>query len=222
MSSKLHDDKYRSARDAGHSGWGGPDRIANLSKMIDERFLNLEGIPRVGHLLEIGCGAGNISIELVKRGYTVTGVDFAETAVAWAQENAVTANVEATFRVADIADLSFCADESFDIVFDGNCLHCLIGAQRDSALREIRRVLKRDGILFVSSLSAVHMDSSFPVNFDSKSRVLLENGTPYRFIPTPEFLESELKGHGFKILQKFVRDGSPFGHTSIHAKKTDT
>lgn len=218
---KFHDEKYKSSRNAGLPGWGGTDRIANLPKMIDERFLFLESLPRTGRLLELGCGAGNISIELAKRGYEVTGIDFSETAIDWAQENAVSAKAQADFRVADVTNLSAFEAESFDIVFDGNCIHCLVGEKREAAFQEIHRVLKPKGILFVSSLSAPQSNTRFPENFDSQSRVLFENGVPYRFVPSPEFLEREISRVGFEVLQKFIRDGSPFGHTSIHARKSE-
>lgn len=216
---KLHDEKYKASRRTGLPGWGGVDRIVNLSKMIDERFLCLQTLPRTGRLLEIGCGAGNISIEMVKRGYEVTGIDFAATAIAWARENAASTNTQVDFRVADVANLSTFETESFDIIFDGNCIHCLVGKKREAAFKEIYRVLKPNGILFVSSLSAPQADPDFPKNFDSQSRILFENGTPYRLIPVPESLESEIVQVGFQVVKRFIREESPFGHTSIHVRK---
>jgi SAM-dependent methyltransferase len=218
---KLHDEKYKRSREAGLPGWGGADRIANLPKMIDERFLSFESLPRSGKLLEIGCGAGNISIELANRGYEVTGVDFSEAAIAWARENAVAAQIDVEFKVADVIDLSFYNSGSFDIVFDGNCVHCLMGEKREATFQEIFRVLKPSGLFFVSSLSSSQLNSDFPETFDARSRILFENGAPYRFIPTPEFLEREMTNSGFKVLKSYIRKDSPFSHSSIHLQKPD-
>jgi len=217
--SKIHDEKYKSLRNAGMPGWGGASRIGNLPQVIEDRFLSLETLPRSGRLLEIGCGAGNISIELAKRGYEVTKIDFSETAIAWAKENAAYCKAEIDFLVGDVANLASIKTESFDIVFDGNCIHCLVGQKREAAFREFYRVLEPNGILFVSSLSASQANSNFPENFNAQSRVLLEDESPYRFIPTPEFLAAEVIQNGFSILKKFIRDGNPFGHSSIHAQK---
>ncbi|MNL37644.1 arsenite S-adenosylmethyltransferase [compost metagenome] len=129
------------------------------------------------------------------------------------------ANADVAFEIADVTNLSNIPSRSFDIVFDGNCLHCLIGEKRNTAFQEIYRVLKPNGILFVSSLSASQSDPQFPENFDSQSRVLLNEGVPYRYIPTPDSLEREIVDCGFTVLNRFIRTDSPFGHSSIHFKK---
>jgi len=214
---RLHEEKYRSIRAAGEPGWGGASRIGNLPKMVEERFLSLEGIPRSGRLLELGCGAGNLSIELAKRGYEVFGVDFAESAVTWARDNARHAQVSIDFRLADVTNLSLFATGFFDLVYDGNCVHCLIGESREKAFREAFRVLRPGGIFFVSSLCA--SGSSFPAHFNAESGILFEGSTPYRYIPTPELLEGELSGAGFKVLKRAERQECPFGHVSIHAQR---
>lgn len=218
-SSKLHDEKYKALRAAGLSGWGGNERVSNLSQMIEDRFFAFADAPSSGKLLELGCGAGNLSIALSNRGFDVFGVDFSESAIEWAKDNAKQASKIFDFRVADVTDLSCFSDDSFDVLYDGNCLHCLIGDRRAVALSEWKRVLKKDGMLFISSLCAPLENPEFPMDFDSVSRVLFESGIPYRFIPTKETIESELRLAGFKIVNKFVREDSPFGHINIHALK---
>lgn len=218
-SSKLHDEKYKAARAAGLPGWGGADRISNLSKMIEDRYFAFEAAPSSGKLLELGCGAGTLSIALSNRGFNVFGVDFSESAIEWAKDNAKQASRIIDFRVADVTDLSCFSDGSFDVLYDGNCLHCLIGDSRNVALTEWKRVLKKDGMLFISSLCAPLENPEFPIEFDPVTRVLIESGIPYRFIPTTETIESELQVAGFRIVNKFVRTDSPFGHINIHALK---
>ena len=217
--SKLHDEKYKATRAAGLPGWGGADRISNLPQIIEERFFAFDAAPSSGKLLELGCGAGNLSIALSNRGFDVFGVDFSESAIEWAKDNAWQASKIIDFRVADVTNLSCFADGSFDVLYDGNCLHCIIGDDRTVALAEWKRVLKQDGLLFISSLCAPLEDPAFPVKFDPVTRVLIESDIPYRVIPTPENIESELSAAGFKIVNKFVRTDSPFGHINIHALK---
>ncbi|WP_413288935.1 methyltransferase domain-containing protein [Bdellovibrio sp. HCB337] len=220
-SAKIHDEKYRAAKSAGLPGWGGADRVSKLSQMLDERFFAFGGAPRGGKLLELGCGAGNLSIELAKKGFEVHGVDFSESAIAWAKENAEQANHDIGFNVGDVTSLPFYAENTFDVVYDGNCFHCILGEKRSLALSEWKRVLKPTGMLFVSSLCAADEDPSFPKEFNSSTRILSESGVAYRFIPTPEMIVSELQEAGFKILNKFVRSQSPFGHINIHAIHAD-
>lgn len=142
--SKLHDEKYKALRAAGLPGWGGTDRISSLPQMIEDRFFAFDAAPSSGKLLELGCGAGNLSIALSNRGFDVFGVDFSESAIEWAKDNARQASKIIDFRVADVTNLSCFADGSFDVLYDGNCLHCIIGdSSRTVALAEWKRILKK-------------------------------------------------------------------------------
>lgn len=214
---KIHDDKYKAARAEGQPGWGGASRIAKLPQMLEERYFSFDGAPSAGKLLELGCGAGNLSIALSNIGFDVSGVDFSDSAIEWAKENSREASKTIDFRVVDVTNLSCFATASFDVLYDGNCLHCLIGKKRTSALLEWKRVLKPEGLLFISSLCAPVDDPEFPEEFDSTTRVLSEGGIPYRFIPTPEMIESELRAAGFSVARSVVRMDHRFGHINIHA-----
>jgi len=218
---KAHDEKYLEAKVAGLPGWGGADRISKLAQMIDERFFALKGAPREGRLLELGCGAGNLSIALAEKGFEVYGVDFSKTAITWAKENARQSGKNIRFEVADVCNLASFEDESFDLAYDGYSFHCIIGENRVVALAEWKRILKPGGILFISSLCAPEVDPNFPDTFNLDTRVQTEPGFPSRFITTRENLESELKNTGFEILKVFVRAESPFGHINVHARKSE-
>jgi len=185
--------------------------------MLDERFFAHSGTPRSGKLLELGCGAGNLSIELAKRGFEVYGVDFSESAISWAKVNAASELQNINFNVADVSDLSLYADSTFDVVYDGNCFHCILGEKRAVALSEWKRVLKPSGMLFISSLCASQEDLVFPAEFNASTRILSEAGVPYRFIPTPEAIVTELQTTGFQIVNQLVRTDTPFGHINLHA-----
>jgi ubiquinone/menaquinone biosynthesis C-methylase UbiE len=98
-------------------------------------------------LLDVGCGPGNITIDLAKRvspGRAI-GIDAAatvvDTATAAAKERGIT-GVE--FRVADVYDLPF-DDASFDVVHAHQVLQHL--ADPVAALREMRRVCRATGVV---------------------------------------------------------------------------
>ena len=69
--------------------------------------------------MEIGCGGAQVSIAFAKRGAIVTGVDIAESEIAFASELAQQHEVEITLLQRDMSDLSPIASESQDIVFFG-------------------------------------------------------------------------------------------------------
>ena len=65
-------------------------------------------------ILDIGCGTGRHSIELSKRGYTVTGIDLSEAQLKQARFKASQQNLEIDFQKQDARNLNF--SEEFELV----------------------------------------------------------------------------------------------------------
>lgn len=145
-----HDGAYKKNKESCKSGWDDHQGAAQTIADIEKLYKNLM-IPRSGHLLEIGCGAGENVVWFARRGYSVSGIDISPTAVGWGRERVLKENVRADFHVGDVRTLSCFSDEVFDIVHDGHCLHCIIGTDdRRAVFQSVRRVLKKDGIFVVS------------------------------------------------------------------------
>lgn len=103
--------------------------------------------PKAGlSVLDIGCGTGNYSLELAKKGLKVTGVDISTGMLAEAKAKASRAGLEISFHVADAMSLPF-PDQSFDIVLAVSAVEFVPDMQR--ALQEAYRVLKAGGRLVV-------------------------------------------------------------------------
>jgi len=64
-------------------------------------------------IIDIGCGTGRHAIELTKRGYKVTGVDFSENQIKRAREKAQETGVAIDFQTQDARKLPF--DGEFDL-----------------------------------------------------------------------------------------------------------
>jgi len=58
-------------------------------------------------IIDIGCGTGRHAIELTKRGYNVTGVDFSESQIKRAKEKAKEEGVAIDFQTQDARNLFF-------------------------------------------------------------------------------------------------------------------
>lgn len=100
--------------------------------------------PQPGQLvLDLGCGQGNLSLELLGAGTEVIGVDISPGMVDVARRRAelYRPTERARFLVADAGNLPL-ADSSVDMVVGKWVLHHLDSA---TAVREIRRVLRPGG-----------------------------------------------------------------------------
>jgi ubiquinone/menaquinone biosynthesis C-methylase UbiE len=104
-------------------------------------------------VLEVGCGRGLTLLEFAKRGATVTGVDYARSAVSFcnslkeeACKNGNDKRISAEFLYGDARSLPF-GNEEFDIVYSVGLLEHF---QEPSAiLAEQCRVLKPGGVVIV-------------------------------------------------------------------------
>ena len=62
---------------------------------------------KTARILDIGCGTGRHSIELSKRGYTITGVDLSESLLKRARAKASEQNLQIVFQKHDARELPF-------------------------------------------------------------------------------------------------------------------
>jgi len=61
-------------------------------------------------IIDVGCGTGRHTIELSKRGYSVTGIDLSDSQLARAREKAESANLKISFQKQDARNLPFNRD----------------------------------------------------------------------------------------------------------------
>jgi SAM-dependent methyltransferase len=183
-----HEPVYQRLAAAGGMGWddragvggvggGGAGSYEALGRFLASGLC--PAAPAAGgaiRAIDLGCGGGQGAILLARRGFQVTGVDFAPTAVALGRANAAAARVEATFAVADCLDLSElapggAAGGSFALAVDNHTLHCLIGDDRRRYLAGAARLLAPGGTLFCETMSAEGMPDFGALGVDPVSRM---------------------------------------------------
>lgn len=199
----LHDQQYRSLRNQAESGgWQASGSITEKAAKL-AATLAADHYPKQGKALELGCGAGDLSLEMAARGYDVSGVDIAPTAIEWARDKARERGLTADFQVGSVLDLARYADSAFDIVLDGYCLHCIIGEDRAKFYAAARRVLKPGGLLHINTMWD---DGNLAAigGFDPETRCQIWDGVALRYFGLPDALLAEAQSAGFEIVQHAV------------------
>jgi len=197
-----HDRAYQRKRnDPDYAGWCTHSGLSEDWQLSWQPLTQKNAFPKQGKLLELGCGAGNVSIFLAQLGYDVVGVDIALTAIDWAIENAAKANVHITFLQCDVLKLAEIVDTSFDIALDSRCFHCIIGSDRVQFLRTAHRILKHNGILVINTMcNEVPMTPYWSDHFDSQTRCTVQNGLATRYVGDSNDILQEIIGVGFRVL----------------------
>jgi SAM-dependent methyltransferase len=94
----------------------------------------LDEYPAAGPVLDVGCGTGDMSLEMARRGLVVLGVDSADAAIAEARARALAAGPEiagrAEFRVGD-ATHPEALGVRFGAVVDSGFFHLFGPAERE-------------------------------------------------------------------------------------------
>ncbi len=119
----------------------------------------LVGLREGESVLDVGCGTGSLSI-LAKLAVgdagRVCGIDIAPGMVRKAKEKAAKYRLDIDFRSASITGLPF-ADEQFNVIISSLMFHHLPVPIKKEGLREISRVMKRDGRFFLSDFGVPHV-----------------------------------------------------------------
>lgn len=105
-----------------------------------------------GRALDIGCGRGRDAIYLSKRGWRVTGVDFAEEALAKAKEQAASEGVKVEWVQADVGQLAQLELEpGYDLIYDFGCIQGLPDPGRQGAVNGVTQLASPGAVLLVFS-----------------------------------------------------------------------
>ncbi len=147
---RISGQRYRQRREAGLAGWAHDESYKRKIGTVLELVAKYR-IPEDGRFLELGCGAGNVTIEMARRGFNAYGIDIVPEAIEWAKTKAEDAGVHASFHTGTVALLEPFQDEFFDVVFDGDCLWMVLGEERPACFRNVYRVLKPGGVFFAQS-----------------------------------------------------------------------
>jgi SAM-dependent methyltransferase len=164
-------------------------------------------IPKLGELLrrsgaskilDFGCGTGRHVIYFARKGFEVYGFDASETAIERAREVLKSENLFADLRVWDMTKPLPYEDIFFDAVLVLRVMHHTYIDNIKRIVKEIDRVLKKDGYLFLQVPAFSHEETlkwrqeglkpkelEYRTYVDSESE---EKGIPHHYFTKKELL----------------------------------
>jgi len=153
--------------------------INNTSKFAyDEMYRLMSSVLQKNmDVLEVATGTGLIATHIANSVKSIVATDFSPGMIEKAKKKPCPDNVR--FMVEDATDLSF-PDSTFDAVIISNALHIM--PDPEAALRNIKRVLKPEGLLIAPNFTHGHIrEKSW--NFTAKLLELLGFVTYSKWLP---------------------------------------
>jgi ubiquinone biosynthesis O-methyltransferase len=132
-----------------YARWRASEIGAITERLERQLILELVGDVSGRRILDVGCGDGELAIELTKRGAIVTGIDASAAMIATAKDRAKQHDADVTFQVAVAEHLPF-PTEHFDGVTAITIL-CFVDNPAP-VFREIARVLRPAARLVIGEL----------------------------------------------------------------------
>lgn len=123
----------------------------HISKEIEEDIWIREYkgyFNRKGKCLDLGCGIGQYSKELMSYGYEVTSSDISDIALEKVKE------FNSNVIKLDMKEKLPFSDNEFDLVFANLSIHYFSDKDTKKLMLEIKRILKKDG-LFIGSVNGL-------------------------------------------------------------------
>jgi SAM-dependent methyltransferase len=168
-------------------------------KPFDRKMLDwlIEKVGEAGVICDMGCGPGQVTRYLAERGARACGIDLSPAMVRQAR----IANADLPFEVGDMLDLAGVPDGSYGGIAAFYSIIHIPHADLPRALRELRRVLRPDGILLITfhiGREVVHRDEWWGKEVD----------IDFLFFQT-EDMKSHLSTAGFALEEVVERDPYP-------------
>lgn len=152
VSSKIYNKKYYLTVCPGSEEFkksGGKKLHLRLEKLLQQLTIN-----KSTKILDVGCGRGDVALYLGKNSKETVGIDYSNEAIALANSTKknfpFSVRKKVHFRTMNIKELFF-PDNYFDVVICIDVLEHLYKDEAEQALGEIKRVLRKDGILFLQT-----------------------------------------------------------------------
>lgn len=174
-------------------------------------------------ILDCAAGTGIYSFWLADNGHNVTATDITPRHIEIINKTLAGKTYDMDTAVLDATDMSYFADDSFDIVLNmGPFYHLITEEQREKCLKECLRVLKKGGFLVTAYIPRYYI-FQYIATSDEKyldahlAKQLIETGVLRHddekcfwtdtYYSSKDEMESVYKKHGLRIADHFAQDG---------------
>ncbi len=157
--------------------WVVENRVKHTYPLTAMRMLGECGGIREGICIDIGCGTGNLDIELAKRSnFTIIGLDIDPDMKPLFEKRIRKASLQdrVSFVVGDAQKMPF-RDDYADVIFSRGTLTFIPDIKK--CLREIDRVLKPTGVAFVGG-RYIYTPQSHKISTQKLKEIVHESGIP--------------------------------------------
>lgn len=127
---------------------GDYDRFSRYMEGDAAVFVERLQVPAGSHLLDVGCGSGQLALIAARNGARVIGVDIAPNLIERATERALSESLNVQFHVGDAEDLPF-PDAQFDYVT--SLIGAMFAPRPDLVAAELTRVCVPGGTIAMAN-----------------------------------------------------------------------
>ena len=118
----------------------------------------------------MGCGVGRETFYLAKKGFDVTGLDFSNTAIKLARNQAKAAGLDVPFIVDDLTNLGHSLG-TFDLVMDFGALNDLSQLDRDRYMENMLPLTRMGGYYVMFCFDRMLPDAEVRQRFENDFRI---------------------------------------------------
>ena len=173
--------------------------IKNRYKKNMEKNIFSLYYPRKGEkIIDLGCGWGNNSLSLQKKGFDVIGLDYSFKAIKICMESALKLGLDPSRFVCQDATKTQFKAAIFDVAYCVDFVEHIYPTVYNDLLSEVHRILKKDGKFIIYTPNPSHF-----IEFLKRHDIILKKVPTHVDYKTMDRLKTTLTEHGF-IIKKAI------------------
>jgi len=174
------------------------DKKNRFNSYLIKNVLDIYSPGESEKILDVGCGWGNISIELLKRGLNVIGLDYSEKAIEICKKTAKKLGLDDAGFICENATKTKFENMSFDVIYCADLVEHLYPDDFFALLGEAKRILKMGGKLIIYTPNPFHIFELL-----KRYNIILKKDTSHVDYKTMDELKKSLSGNGFLVKKAY-------------------